>query len=454
MDATTEAVLAYPEKGRLDASVPVVVIAPGYHGHAIARSLGRLGVPVYGVHADRRSPAARSSYWRKNFFWDIANAVPEDSVNWLLQLGRKIGSHPILIPTDDNSCVFVADYTEVLKAEFLFPNQPPGLTRLLSSKQTMYYLCKKHGIPAAETSFPRSRDDVIEFIEHATFPVMLKGIDTLALRERTGVKMVVVEDGVTLLKLYDEMETPDAPNLMLQEFLPGGSQTVCMFDGYFNDESDCLFGLTAKMLRQYPAYTGVTSLGICVTNEIVAKQSMDFMKAIGYRGPLDIGYKYDERTGQYKAIDVNPRIGRTFRLLVDSTGMDVARALYLDLTGQPVCTGTPRERRKWVVENFDVLSSPTYCRDSKLSLWEWIRSYRGVEEAAWFARDDLAPFIMMWWCSFQWGVEKLCSKIGRVFRWLSARERQQAQEGGLAEDGVTPVGKEVSTLARRRSIGV
>ena len=413
-------------KGHVNASVPVVVIAPGYHGHAIARSLGRLGVPVYGVHADCRSPAARSRYWRENFFWDITETSPEASVNWLLNLSRKFNSRPILIPTDDKSCVFVADHAEALQEGFLFPNQPPGLTRLLSSKQTMYYLCKKHGIPAAETSFPQSRADVEEFIKNATFPVLLKGIDTLALRERTGVKMVVVEEGDTLLKLYDAMETPDAPNLMVQEYLPGGSQTVCMFDGYFDDESNCLFGLTAKMIRQYPAYTGVTSLGVCVTNDVVAKQARDLMKVVGYRGALDIGFRYDVRTGQYKAIDVNPRIGRTFRLLVDSTGMDVARALYLHLTGQPVVPGVPREGRKWVVENFDLLSSPTYWRDSKVSPWQWLGSYRGVEEGAWFARDDLAPFFMMGWSSFQWGSEKLVTKVGSVF---SDRPGKSLQKG-------------------------
>lgn len=417
MDDTMQPIAAFPEKGRLNTSVPVVVIAPGFHGHAIARTLGRLGVPVYGVHADRSSPAARSRYWRKNYFWDIEGAKPEESVKWLLELARKIGSRPILIPTDDKSCVFLADYANVLKEEFLFPNLPAGLTRLLSNKETMYYLCKKHGIPAAETSFPRSRNDVIEFIKGATYPVLLKGIDTLALRERTGVKMVVVQDGETLLKLYDEMETPEAPNIMLQEYLPGGSQTVCMFDGYFDDESNCLFGLTAKMIRQYPAYTGVTSLGICVTNDVVAKQAKDFIKAVGYRGPLDLGFRYDERTGQYKAIDVNPRIGRTFRLLVDSIGMDVARALYLDLTGQQVMTGAPQEGRKWVVENFDLLSSPTYCRDGKLNLWQWLRTYQGVKEAAWFAHDDLAPFTMMIWSSFRWASARLFAKARKIVHY-------------------------------------
>lgn len=413
MEDTMEPVADPLARGCLNTSVPVVVIAPGYHGHAIARSLGRLGVSVYGVHADRHSPAARSRYWRRNYFWDIEQAPPEESVTWLLELGRKIAAHsarPLLIPTDDKSCVFVDDYAPALREAFLFPNQPAGLARLLSNKETMYYLCKKHGIPAAETSFPKSRDDVIRFIEEASFPVLLKGIDTLALRERTGVKMIVAKDGGTLLKLYDEMETPGSPNVMLQEYLPGGSQTVCMFDGYFNEESECLFGLTAKMLRQYPAHTGVTSLGVCVTNEIVAQQARNFMRAVGYRGALDIGFRLDVRTGQYKAIDVNPRIGRTFRLLVDSIDMDVARALYLDLTGQPVVAGAPREGRKWVVENFDLLSSPTYCRNEKLSLWKWMSTYKGVQETAWFARDDPAPFFAMGWSSLRWVFERLFAR--------------------------------------------
>lgn len=397
------------ENWKIDASVPVVVIAPGYHGHGIARSLGRLGVPMYGVHADRRSPAGRSRYWRENFFWNIAKAAPEKTVEWLLQLSRQVGSRPILIPTDDDSCLFVADHADVLTEAFLFPDQPAGLTRKLSNKKQMYYLCKKFGIPAAETSFPQNRDDVIEFSKSATFPIMLKGIDTLALRRRTGVKMVVVEDVETLLKRYEEMETPEAPNLMLQEYLPG-THRVWMFDGYFNEESECLFGHTANMIRQYPAYTGVTSLGVCCANDTVARQTRKFMAAIGYRGPLDIGYKYDERTEQYKTIDINPRIGMTFRLLVDSIGMDVARSLYLDLTGQPVLTGEPREGRKWVVENFDLVSSPSYCRHGGLGIRGWIGSYRGVEEASWFARDDLAPFFSMGWRSLQWALEKKFKK--------------------------------------------
>jgi len=397
----------------VDSSTAVVVLAPGYVGHGVARSLGRLGILVYGVHADRRSPAARSRYWRGNFIWALDRASAAESVDYLLRLGRQIGSRPILIPTDDVSCLFVADHDAELRTEFRLPTQPPGLARSLASKEQMYYLCKRHAIPTPETSFPKSRADVVDFIAGATFPIMLKPIENRAAQRDPSMRMAIIADARTLLRRYDEMETPESPNLMLQEYIPGGPDTVWMFNGYFDEASRCLFGVTGKKLRQYPAYTGVTSLGLCVANETVTRQTMELMSAVCYRGILDIGYKYDARTGQYKLLDVNPRIGSTFRLFVDSSGLDVARALYSDLTGQAVSPGVIKEGRKWFVENYDIVSSLRYFRDGRLSAVEWLRSFRGVEEASWFARDDWAPLRAMAWRTFVRGVGEM---LGRPVR--------------------------------------
>jgi predicted ATP-grasp superfamily ATP-dependent carboligase len=197
------------------------------------------------------------------------------------------------------------------------------------------------------------------------------------------------------------METPSEPSLMLQEYLGGGSETVWMFNGYFDGDSTCLFGATGHMMRQYPPYTGRTSLGVVYANETVARHAIAFMQAIGYRGPLDIGFKYDARSGEYKAIDVNPRLGATFRLFVDGAGLDVARACYLDMTGQQVPAGTVRDGRKWMVELFDLAASPTYWRKQRFSLGEWLRSYRGVEEGSWFAADDPLPLLAAGWQSLK-----------------------------------------------------
>jgi predicted ATP-grasp superfamily ATP-dependent carboligase len=119
------------------------------------------------------------------------------------------------------------------------------------------------------------------------------------------------------------------------------------------------------------------------------------MKAVGYRGILDIGYRYDARDGAYKLLDANPRIGATFRLFVGTNGLDVARALYLDLTGQEVPPTQARQGRKWLVENKDLESWLALRREGEWPIGAWLRSLRGVQERAWFARDDPAPFLMM-----------------------------------------------------------
>ena len=214
-----------------------------------------MGVRVFGVHKDLTSPAARSRYWTHNLQWDFSLATAQESIDWLLQLAARVGNRPLLIPTDDGSCLFVSDHADALCAAFRFPNQSTGLARRLSSKKLMYLLCREFGMPTAATSFPQSRAEVEAYAPNATFPVMLKGIDTLALQQRTGVKMVVAHDADDLLRRYDELNDPTGePNLMLQEYLPGGSQTLWMFDGYFDEHSDCLFGMTGQKIREYPAH--------------------------------------------------------------------------------------------------------------------------------------------------------------------------------------------------------
>jgi predicted ATP-grasp superfamily ATP-dependent carboligase len=379
----------------IDSRTPVVVLKFHHGSLGIARSLGRLGAAVFGVTSDRRLPGLGSRYLHGVFEWDVDGRAPSDTVSFLLDVGRRIGRPSILVPVSDGGAVLVAEHAAALRERFLFPDQDPALLRALVSKKEMHGEARRLGIPTPSTLFPRSRSDVEAAIPSIAFPVMLKAIDGARLDARAGIKMVRVGDAPELLSLYDQLEDPAEPNLMLQEYIPGGDDTVWMFNGYFDARSEPLFGVTGKKIRQNPVYTGATSLGICLANPTVERTTAAFMKGVGYRGILDIGYRFDARDGQYKVLDVNPRIGMTFRLFVGRDGMDVARALYLDLTGQAVAPSAAREGRKWVVEDKDLESCLQYARDGRLGWAQWLSSFRGVEEAAWFARDDWAPFWKM-----------------------------------------------------------
>jgi predicted ATP-grasp superfamily ATP-dependent carboligase len=375
-----------------DNSTPVVILRSiAYCGLGVARSLGRLGVPVYTVEGVQSSPVFHSRYNRRGFVWSLDERPEAESLQYLREVSTQIGGRPLLIPTTDYAALFVARNSKQLGDSFRFPEQPKGLVAALSSKKDMYLLAKRIGIPTPETSFPQKREDVLEFLASARLPVMLKAIDGTRLCARTGKKMFIVRSAAELLSLYDKIEEPGAPNLMLQEYIPGGEDSVWMFNGYFNEHSECLLGFTGQKIRQCPAYTGYTSLGICRRNEAVDSLTRSFMKSFGYRGILDVGYRYDARDCKYKVLDVNPRIGATFRLFVGDNGMDVARAFYLDMTGQPVPETRLCEGRKWMVEDRDLMSSIRYWRDGNLAAGTWLRSLTGICETAYLASDDMGP---------------------------------------------------------------
>ena len=60
----------------MDHATRVVILGSGHHGGlGIVRSLGRLGVPVYYVHASWLDPAFSSRYCRGRFLLNIENCA-------------------------------------------------------------------------------------------------------------------------------------------------------------------------------------------------------------------------------------------------------------------------------------------------------------------------------------------------------------------------------------------
>src|SRR3954462_14527047 len=105
-----------------DASVPVIVLRLDHHGAlGITRTLGRLGVAVYGVHATDRAPAFGSRYCRGGFVQDLDRRPVSESLNFLNNLARRMGGKAILLPSNDETALFFASHAGELRDCFLFP---------------------------------------------------------------------------------------------------------------------------------------------------------------------------------------------------------------------------------------------------------------------------------------------------------------------------------------------
>ena len=151
-----------------DPSTPVLVLVSHHHvGIGIARSLGRLGIRVYGMDRDRFSPMFFSRYCRGLFIWDLHRAPVGDSIAFLREVSRKIGRRALLIPTSDIGAMFVEEHADQLADKYIFPERSACLVRSLCNKREMYYLARRCNVDAPETAFPRSREDVVEYLKTA-----------------------------------------------------------------------------------------------------------------------------------------------------------------------------------------------------------------------------------------------------------------------------------------------
>jgi predicted ATP-grasp superfamily ATP-dependent carboligase len=394
-----------------DTSTPVVVLHCELGALAIMRTLGYLGVKVYGVSHRPEASALRSRYCTKGFIFPFDRQPAERFVEFLLEIRKEFAKNPILIATSDETAITVARHYDALAKAYLIGQNAGDIVATLADKMTMFGLVQKHGVPSPQTELPRSLDEARDCSKRVRYPVMLKGAMGNRLYERTRKKMVVVNDADELVAQYQLLQDPLAPNLMVQELIPGGDDEVYIFNGYFDAKSDCLAGYTGRKIRQFPVHVGCASLGECCFVQEVADITTQFMKEIGYRGVLDIGYRRDPRDKKYKVLDINPRVGQAFRIFVSDDGLDVVRAMYLDLTGQPVPTeGKSKEGRRWIIEDYDVVSAFNYFRERSLTFGEWLKSFKRLEEGAWFSLRDPVPFVFM------------LGRLGKqALRWLFKR---------------------------------
>lgn len=137
----------------VDDAVPALIVKfgdyPLHHGGVGAiRSLGRLGVPMYAITEDPYTPAASSRCLRRAFVWPTTGTEePDRLVEGLLRIGKRIGRAAVLVPTDEEAAVLIAERQKELGGVFLFPRVEAGLPRRLASKQGLHELCVEHGIP-------------------------------------------------------------------------------------------------------------------------------------------------------------------------------------------------------------------------------------------------------------------------------------------------------------------
>jgi predicted ATP-grasp superfamily ATP-dependent carboligase len=120
--------------------------------------------------------------------------------------------------------------------------------------------------------------------------------------------------------------------IIVQELIPGGGSQQYSYCCLFV-EGTAVASMTVRRLRQHPSDFGRASTYVeTIDLPELEALSVRFLDAIGYRGLVELEYKYDPGDGAYKLLDVNARTWG-YHSLGAAAGVDFPFLLWRDRLG-------------------------------------------------------------------------------------------------------------------------
>ncbi|MBX5490036.1 MAG: ATP-grasp domain-containing protein [Chloroflexi bacterium] len=363
-----------------------LVIGGDYVGLGVVRSLGRRGIPVW-VLDDEVPISLASRYTRKKLPW------PRDEraqVDYLLSVCSRYDLDAwLLYPTRDETAAVIARHHDVLAERYTLTTAPWASLQYAYDKRLTYQLAAQLGIPHPKTLHGIDPGDRRQL--DLDFPVILKPAIKHLFYNQTRDKAWRVDSRAELVARYRAASAIiDPAQILIQELVPGRGHTQYSFGGLCW-EGEVLASVVARRLRQHPMDFGHASTFVeTVEAPQVEAAARRWLAALRYSGVVEIEFKYDARTDEYKLLDVNPRFWG-WHTLAARAGVDFPYLQWRLATQQPVKPRCARPGVRWVRMVTDLPTAAGEIVQGKLRVGTYLHSLAPPVQFSVLACDDPAP---------------------------------------------------------------
>jgi D-aspartate ligase len=291
-------------------SVAAAVIDVGWvNGLAAIRSLGRAGIRVLAVDHRQSALGFRSRYGER--FLSPDPFVDERRfVNFIRALGEVV-----VFPTHDDSLNAVARYADDLQVLTPFPAW--DVLERVQSKRVQLEQAQAAGVDIPAPDPP-------------TFPVIVKPDRPIEFKRRYRRQAFRCENTA---ELEDALAKTEEFGPIVQEFVPGGDDTLYTVGSYLTRDGRALGIFCGRKLRQTPPGIGTCRVGEAVWEQEAVDAALRLLKAFEFHGLSQVEFKRDPRDGRFKLMEINPRLWQ-WHGLAAACGIDLPRLAYADLVGE------------------------------------------------------------------------------------------------------------------------
>jgi len=381
------------------AKVPAVVLSLYYSGLALVRSLGRRGVPVYGMDHTVTNVGLYSKYAQRYICPD-PKIQPDKLLKCLKNLRQKAAGKPVLFPTGDEYVLFVSRNRGKLDKDFEIVMADRQVQEDLVSKSGLHEIAIRTGIPEPQTFIIKSPNELSYVSEEMSYPCILKPVYSKSWRKPEivaliGRKKVIKVDTPKRLMYWYKKTALIEPRMIIQEVIPGGDDHLYYVPSYVDRNSRILGAFIGRKVRVAPIHFGSASFVETVYDPELLELNRKLLYSVKYRGLVGVEFKLDPRDSKYKLIEVNARWGLWDGLGAYS-GVDLGHIAYLDAIGQKVePVSTYQAGKKWFSLDRDLSAFLQYRKEGSLNLRNWLATLSFSMMHACFDRQDLGPSVKL-----------------------------------------------------------
>ena len=372
--------------------VGVVITGGDFQALGVLRTLAKKDIPI--IMLDSEHCISKYSRFKKRFFRSPHSSDDQSYVDFLIDLANKEKIHRnrwVIFPNSDETVYVLSKYKNILEEFYRIPTPGWEVIQNVYIKKNTYQLAEKIGIPIPTTYYPDNLQELVEL--SLNYPVVIKPSIRDNFYSKVKIKAFRVNNKEELVKTYEYVCSIIEPSeVLVQEFIPGGPNHLYSFCPFFKN-GEVLTSIMARRTRQHPMDFGhASTFAELVDIPEIQKIAEKFLGLINYYGFAEVEFMQDPRDGNYKLIEVNPRVWGWHTIAIAS-GVDLPYLLYQDIIGEEMDVRLPIDNLKWVRLITDVPTVLSEIIGGRLRIRDYLKSMKGKKEFAVFALNDPLPFL-------------------------------------------------------------
>lgn len=301
----------------------------------------------------------------------------------------------LLMPTNDRFVGFLADHYEELSKWYRLSVPKPEITDLCYNKIKTYTSAKELGIPIPESHFPKSEEELLALEGSIAYPVIIKPAVMHKFYSKLGKKVYVCRNQKELLENYRLATQVIIPEeIIVQEFLTGGATKLYSFGSFCSGEK--VWGsFVANRIRQKPMDFGIsTTFARTVVNPRIEELAKRFLTGINYFGLSEVEFMYDDKTDDFKLIEINPRTWK-WHTISNCIGINLIGMLVDYMNGHQLEEQhNELEGIGWTERLTDTYVVLTEAMKGRLEYKSYMQNLMSKKEYACFSWKDPLPGFM------------------------------------------------------------